>query len=433
MQITREVRLNYDCSMQSSTKYEEQPVEGERHGNGGMVEAKMPGGKFVRLALDGNGQIHMDGDFFIEDRGNEPVRNIERLLSALVPRGVEDTATAAGSVKTVSMGSRPRESGSIETGSMKTGSKEAMEDMTPAAMFGAAASAIDADMRAISGVTTGLVAQSFVRLVYQYFGRPLESAEERAQLDRAYRSWVDETEFDDTVSESEALDFWRNLAPQLRIVRDVPRSPQEQMQIESAWSGEVASGKRPPTLRVWDWASRAVVLGKFQREQREVNESAARKLGFDIVRRETGGGAMIVVPEDTITVSLYMPLDLTDGKSVAQMFQLCDYWLVEALRNAGIPARFAGLNDIAGPNGKFGGSAQRIYKKSGARGCLLHHTTLAYDMRPELLATVLNTSPVKLSDKGVASAKKRVDPLRNYTDLSRTELVDVSVDWVAGM
>ncbi|MFV1005207.1 lipoate--protein ligase family protein, partial [Klebsiella pneumoniae] len=64
------------------------------------------------------------------------------------------------------------------------------------------------------------------------------------------------------------------------------------MVIDETWAREVAAGTRQPTIRLWEWVGPAVVIGRFQTAHDEVNMDIAKQLGFDVVRRLTGGGAM---------------------------------------------------------------------------------------------------------------------------------------------
>lgn len=80
---------------------------------------------------------------------------------------------------------------------------------------------------------------------------------------------------------------WHALKP--NIVHDDPRKPQEQMDLDVEWAREVAAGTREPTLRFWEWAEPAVVIGRFQSLEDEVNVHTAQDEGFHIVRRCTGG------------------------------------------------------------------------------------------------------------------------------------------------
>jgi lipoate-protein ligase A len=161
------------------------------------------------------------------------------------------------------------------------------------------------------------------------------------------------------------------------------------------------------------------VLGRFQSVRNEVDEEAAARLGVQIVRRVSGGGAMFIEPEGAITWSLYAPESLIRGMTFAESYRFLDSWVVDALRDVGIDAWYAPLNDITSAGGKIGGAAQA--RRGGA---VLHHTTMAYDMNVPLMLSILRIGKEKLSDKGVTSADRRVGPLRQQTDLSRVEIID---------
>lgn len=234
--------------------------------------------------------------------------------------------------------------------------------------------------------------------------------------------------------DSEFARRWERLGHDLVVVHDAPREPAEQMALDKRWAREVAAGLRPPTLRLWEWASPCVVIGRFQSLPDEVHEAAARAEGFAVVRRCTGGGAMVVRPQHTITYSLYVPAWFVGGLDARAAYRLCDRPIVRALADLGIAVGFSGLNDIASPLGKIGGAAQRRFPappsspaqadpRRPAGGATLHHTTLAYDFDADLMARLLNTSPEKLADKAVRSARRRVDPLRRQTDLTRGQVV----------
>lgn len=55
---------------------------------------------------------------------------------------------------------------------------------------------------------------------------------------------------------------------------------------------------------------------------------------------------------------------------------------------------------------------------------MLHHVTMAYDIDAAKMLDVLRIGREKLSDKGTASAAKRVDPLRSQTGLPREAVIE---------
>jgi len=211
---------------------------------------------------------------------------------------------------------------------------------------------------------------------------------------------------------------WRDYDWQLIHAPAVP--PRMHLALDEVLTAEVGAGRRGPTLRIWEWDESAVVLGSFQSVKNEVDLENAKKYGFDVVRRISGGGAMLMKRGEIITYSLYVPAELVRGMTFADSYAYLDDWVLTALQSLGIDATYQPLNDITSPSGKIGGAAQ---KRLG-NGAVLHHVTMSYDMDGEVMAKVLRIGREKLSDKGTTSAAKRVDPLRSQTGLSRAEIIE---------
>ncbi|MET8892881.1 lipoate--protein ligase family protein [Streptomyces albogriseolus] len=214
-----------------------------------------------------------------------------------------------------------------------------------------------------------------------------------------------------------------------QLVHEGPQPPALHMALDEVLTAEVAAGRRPPTLRVWEWASPAVIIGSFQSLRNEVDPGGARRHGVEVVRRISGGGAMFVEPGNTITYSLSVPEALVQGLSFQDSYAYLDDWVLGALGDMGIRAWYQPLNDIATDQGKIAGAAQkRIVGPDGAPGAVLHHVTMAYDIDADKMLEVLRIGKEKLSDKGTKSAKKRVDPLRRQTGLPREAVIGRMVD-----
>ncbi|QNA93645.1 MULTISPECIES: biotin/lipoate A/B protein ligase family protein [unclassified Microbacterium] len=211
---------------------------------------------------------------------------------------------------------------------------------------------------------------------------------------------------------------WRDF--DWEIVHDKAVSPRMNLALDEVLTARVGEGRRRPTLRIWEWDESAVVIGSFQSYRNEVDPEGAAKHGFDVVRRISGGGAMLMAAGQIITYSLYVPASLVAGMTFADSYAFLDDWVLQALRSLGIDAVYQPLNDIASPTGKIGGAAQ----KRLANGGVLHHATLSYDIDGQVMTEVLRIGREKLSDKGTASAAKRVDPLRSQTGLERAEIIE---------
>jgi lipoate-protein ligase A len=215
---------------------------------------------------------------------------------------------------------------------------------------------------------------------------------------------------------------WRDYDWQL--VHPGPLSPLMHLALDEVLAQEVGDGTRKPTLRIWEWDERAVVIGSFQSVKNEVDPGNAEKYGFRVVRRISGGGAMFMDAGSVITYSLYAPVELVAGMTFADSYAFFDEWAVQALQSLGIEASYQPLNDITSPAGKIGGAAQKRLGNGG----VLHHVTMAYDMDGERMTEVLRIGREKLSDKGTKSAAKRVDPLRSQTGLARTEIIERMIE-----
>ena len=208
------------------------------------------------------------------------------------------------------------------------------------------------------------------------------------------------------------------------LIEDGPRDPYMQMALDQVYAEALSQGTRGPTLRIWEWGAPAVVIGSFQSLSNEVDPEGAERHGITVVRRVSGGGAMFIEPGNTITYSIVVPGSLVDGMSFEESYEFLDSWVLTALKELGIEARYVPINDITSPAGKIAGAAQKRWSD----GTVLHHVTMAYDIDADKMLEVLRIGREKMSDKGTKSANKRVDPLRSQTQMSRADIVTAFVD-----
>jgi lipoate-protein ligase A len=196
------------------------------------------------------------------------------------------------------------------------------------------------------------------------------------------------------------------------LIAYTPHSAHMHMAVDEVLLQRVIAGLRRPTVRFWDWIEPALVIGSHQSVANEVDVAAAQELGFTVTRRMSGGGTMLCEPGRTITYSLYVPATVVGGLSFRQSYAALDAWAVRSLVALGVPAGYREINDIISPRGKIGGAAQ-----ARRRGFVLHHTTIAHSMAPDLLPRLIRLGRERLSERGVRSADKAVSPLSEFTSM----------------
>jgi lipoate-protein ligase A len=123
-----------------------------------------------------------------------------------------------------------------------------------------------------------------------------------------------------------------------RYLDSGPLSGAENMALDEAMLAAHAAGEAPPTLRVYGWQPPAISLGKFQQAERSVNLEACRRLGIEVVRRPTGGRA-ILHTGDEVTFSLVVSAAALGTTGVMDSYRRLAAGIVRALRLLGLEAR----------------------------------------------------------------------------------------------
>jgi len=194
-------------------------------------------------------------------------------------------------------------------------------------------------------------------------------------------------------------------AVQWRLVETIEAPASAQMAMDEAMLLARAEGRIPNTLRFFRWKPAAVTIGFFQSMEMEVDTARAKALGVDVVRRYTGGGA--VVHDKEVTYSLVM--DEKDApEDIIESYKHICHGVVSGLGLLGIRAEFKPVNDIIVNGRKISGNAQT--RRSGV---LLQHGTLLLDTDVKRMFSLLKVADEKIRDKAIASAEERVTSLRH--------------------
>ena len=127
------------------------------------------------------------------------------------------------------------------------------------------------------------------------------------------------------------------------------RSGDANMLIDEALALRLQAGIGSPTLRVYRWQPFAVSLG-FNEPANDFDPLRLRNAGIDLVRRPTGGRAILHAEE--LTYSVVMRID---GQSLKAIYGLINSALLAGVRLLGIDAALAASSDdfralYAGPS-----------------------------------------------------------------------------------
>src|SRR5215217_1982638 len=144
-----------------------------------------------------------------------------------------------------------------------------------------------------------------------------------------------------------------------------------------------------PILRLYGWQPPTVSIGYFQSIDEELDVNKCEQMGIDVVRRITGGGA--VLHESELTYSFITKIY---PKNIMESYNLICDPVVLCINKLGFNAKFAPLNDIIVDNKKVSGNAQTRKKN-----VLLQHGTILLDVNVEKMFSVLKVPCEKIKDK----------------------------------
>lgn len=188
--------------------------------------------------------------------------------------------------------------------------------------------------------------------------------------------------------------------------------------LEEACMEAIENNESPPTIRLYQWSNSAVVIGRFQSLEEEIDLGKCKEWNIDYVRRITGGGAMFLDQDGELTYGVIGPRNLFPQNIIESYKEICG-WIIKALKNLGIESEFKPINDIVTNSKKISGNAQT------RRGnVLLHHGTILHHLDLKKMFTLLKVPEEKISDKMIKSAEERVTCLSNINPEITTEQIE---------
>ena len=130
------------------------------------------------------------------------------------------------------------------------------------------------------------------------------------------------------------------------ILEEQPRSGAANMAMDQALAEAAAAGNSPPTLRLYRWQPPAISLGRHQPIS-EIDLETVFARGYDLVRRPTGGRAILHTDELTYAVTAPADEPRVAGSLMDAYLRLSNA-LLKGLQAIGLAADKAGGDVRAG-------------------------------------------------------------------------------------
>lgn len=189
--------------------------------------------------------------------------------------------------------------------------------------------------------------------------------------------------------------FWSRYAGrEWRFIIDPPLSGAANMERDI----ELLENCTQPILRLYDWEHPTLSLGRGQHDD-WIDRELCRARGVEIVRRPTGGRALLHIPSE-ITYAVVLP-DI-GSTSIKEAFTSIAAMLAGALKQLGLPVATASEGEIPGGHshpsclavtapGEVTAMGRKLVGSAQVRhaGGLLQHGSIMRRFRPELLAEII--------------------------------------------
>ena len=126
-------------------------------------------------------------------------------------------------------------------------------------------------------------------------------------------------------------------APAFRLLLEAPGDGQRNMAVDEALLEAVGADRSPPTLRLYGFSPPTLSLGRFQKARELIRLEALPVDGIRLVRRPTGGQA--VLHDRELTYAVVLGRGHLEPFSKREVYQFIAGLLLTGLEALGIRAR----------------------------------------------------------------------------------------------
>ncbi|MCM1163983.1 MAG: lipoate--protein ligase family protein [Muribaculaceae bacterium] len=194
--------------------------------------------------------------------------------------------------------------------------------------------------------------------------------------------------------------------------------------MEEWLASHMAAGSDSEYFFIWQPAQTTVIIGRNQMLDREVNTEYCLRHGIDLVRRKSGGGAVV-----SDSGNMMLSYISSRHNTVEGTYSSYTSMVVRSLRLLGLDASDNARNDILIGGRKVAGNS--YYRTAG--GISIVHGTMLWDFNAELMGKTLTPPTSKLQSHGVGSVSSRVTSVKEHLpdltiDRLRQHLLDTIPD-----
>lgn len=171
---------------------------------------------------------------------------------------------------------------------------------------------------------------------------------------------------------------------------------EENLALEESLLAQAEAGEAPDdVLRLWEPAAPLVVLGRSSQPEGEVNVAACQSRGIPILRRSSGGAAIVTGPGCLMYAVVLSMVRRPQLRFIDAAHRYVLGTLEAALAPLAPGVCRQGTSDLALGDRKFSGNSLRV-----KRDHLLYHGTLLYDFPLELIGACLGVAPRQPAYRG---------------------------------
>ncbi|MBL7072572.1 MAG: lipoate--protein ligase family protein [Candidatus Omnitrophica bacterium] len=161
----------------------------------------------------------------------------------------------------------------------------------------------------------------------------------------------------------------------MRIVKYSCGNSEEMIALDEVLLDKAECGEIGETLRFWEAKDHFIVVGRAGKVQEDCFVSVCRRDRIKIIRRASGGGAVLQGP-GCLNFSLVLSYEKDERyKKITDSYESILGSIAASFQKTGLNVEFFPTSDLALDGKKISGNAQARKRKF-----FLHHGTLLYDL-----------------------------------------------------